>query len=301
MISILIPFHNEEANLRPLVEAIKKSLPLTKFELVLINDGSTDSSYAIAKQLTQKKLGSVTIKLVSRALRQGKGRALTQGFKISTGTIIIFMDADLQDDPEDLTKFVKKIENGLDVVNGWRKHRLDGQDKTLPSKIANKLIWRALFGSSFHDMNCGFKAFRREVLEEIPLYGDNYRFLPYLAEQRGFEVGEVIVNHRPRTWGRSKYNAVRMLFGLIDSLSTYVIVRFSEKPLHFFAPIGGSIFILGFIIASRLSFEWLFFNLVLSTRPLFLVSIFLMIVGLQIIMTGILAEIVVYMNLKNNE
>lgn len=298
--SIIIPFHNEAENLAILIDRLHEVID-DSFEIIFVDDGSTDDSITVLEKALEKA------KLIDQSTvfrfhaRQGKGIALKKGVKLSSGQTVIFMDADLQDDPQEIGSFIKKIEDGYQVVNGWRKKRLDGSDKTLPSAIGNKFIWRTLLKSKFHDMNCGFKAIKREVLQAVPLYGDNYRFFPYLAEKKGFLTTEIVVNHLPRVHGVSKYNAARLFLGLIDSLSTYVIVRFSQKPLHFFGLIGGFIFTLGFIIAFKLSFDWLFFGEVLSSRPLFLVSIFLMIIGIQIIMTGIVAEIIVYLHSSKND
>ena len=178
MISIIIPFHNEEKNLPILYKELLKVLESEQFEIIFVDDGSTDRSPFHVTRITSKDTNS---KLISYPKRLGKGQALAAGFKETKGDIIAFMDADLQDNPEDLNNFIKKMNQGYDLINGWRKKRKDKIDKTLPSKILNKFLTKFLFSTELHDINCGFKMMRRQVLEEIPLYGDNYRFIPILA------------------------------------------------------------------------------------------------------------------------
>lgn len=292
MISIIIPFHNEEGNLTKLYSEIKKALSGQAYELIFINDGSTDKSLAEVNKLNAKE-----IILINLRRRFGKGRALKYGFEASKGDIIIFMDADRQDNPSDLEKFLKKINEGYELVNGYRQVRNDGIKKTWPSKIFNRML-TIVFKSKFSDINCGFKAMRREVLEEIPLYGDNYRFLPLLAEKEGFKTDQVVVDHRSRTVGVSKYGFVRLFFGLVDTLTTYFIYRFSEKPLHFFGPIGVITMLIGVISAGELIYRRFFFNELLYRRPAFTISIFLITIGVQIILTGVLGELIVYLRQK---
>jgi hypothetical protein len=169
------------------------------------------------------------------------------------------------------------------------------------SKIGNTVIWRNILSSPFHDINCGYKMFKKEVLEALPLYGDNFRFLALSAHNEGFKVGEVSVNHRPRTHGTSKYTPLKVFFGLLDTIATYFIFRFSEKPLHFFGVVGGSFFGAGFLIALYLSYERIFHGILLYRRPALLFAILLIIVGIQIIMTGIVAELLVYLHNKNTK
>jgi glycosyltransferase involved in cell wall biosynthesis len=292
MISLIIPFHNEEGNLTRLYLEIKKALVGKKYEIVFINDGSTDNSLAEVK-----KIKSSEIVLINFRRRFGKGKALKAGFEASKGEIVVFMDADLQDNPSDLDKFINKVKDGFDLVNGYRQVRNDGKKKTWPSKIFNNML-RLVFKSKFHDINCGFKAMRREILEEIPLYGDNYRFLPLLAEKEGYRTSEVVVDHRSRTIGQSKYGFIRLFFGLVDTLTTYFIYKFSEKPLHFFGPIGAIVILIGTIMASELVYRRFAYHELLYRRPAFTISIFLITIGIQIILTGVVAELTVYLRQK---
>jgi glycosyltransferase involved in cell wall biosynthesis len=288
-ISVIIPFLNERHTLGALQSQLESNLSSygNEYELIFVDDGSTDDSAGALQKDSHTHL-------ISLRKHRGKGRALQEGFNASRGEIIVFMDADLQDDPEDIKKFIEKIDEGYDFANGWRKIRNDPSSKTLPSRIFNQLLLRKLLRSPLHDMNCGYKALRRDVLLQIPLYGDNYRFLPHIAAREGFHVTEVQVQHHPRKHGVSKYGFWRMLFGFFDTLTTYFIYQFSEKPLHFFGPIGVVSFLLGFIIMVGLGIERLFFGVELYKRPIVLLGMLLIIVGLQVVLTGITAELIVY-------
>lgn len=296
MISVIVPFHNEKENLPILIKKLKEIFENIEeqYELILVDDGSTDASSS------ELKAKSGTLKVIRHRMRLGKGKALETGFNVSSGDTIIFMDADLQDDPDDIPIFLQKLSGGYDFVNGWRKDRRDPISKTLPSSIFNFLLLKTFLKSQFHDVNCGFKAMKREVLEEIPLYGDNYRFLPILAEKQGFQTTEVVVKHAPRLHGKSKYGFVRIFYGFFDTITTYFVYRFAEKPIHFFGPFGGVLLIVGFIITVELTIERLFFGVELYKRPLLLAGIFLVIVGLQIILTGVLGELIVYIHKRKD-
>lgn len=290
MISIIIPFYNEKDSLPLLVEKLKRILKdiREKTEIIYIDDGSTDGSRVMV---------TANVELIHHRKKLGKGRALLSGFELSKGDVIVFMDADLQDDPAQLPKFLGKIRKGYDLVNGWRHQRHDPLSKTLPSAFFNFFIG-VFFRTRLHDLNCGFKAMRREVLEAIPLYGDNYRFLPMLAQKEGFKIGEVEIVHHPRKFGKSKYGAVRLIFGFLDLMSAYFVYQFSEKPLHFFGFVGGLIFMIGFIVTAVLIFQRIFYGMLLYRRPALSIGILMIIVGVQIIMTGIIGELIVYLKRK---
>ncbi|MDO8610204.1 MAG: glycosyltransferase family 2 protein [bacterium] len=298
MISLIIPFVNEVESLPILIHRlIKVSEKLAEpYEIILINDGSNDGSDIKIQPLVKQYKQLI---LLHHRKRLGKGRALTTGYAISKGDKIVFMDADLQDDPDELPKFISKLNEGYDFVNGWRKIRLDKANKTVPSAIFNKYLLSILFHSKYHDINCGYKAMKRQVLKEIVLYGDNYRFLPIMADQFGFRTTEIVITHFPRKYGVSKYGAIRLLFGLLDTLTTYFIYKFSEKPLHFFGPIGLLSFLIGFGITFYLVFERIFFGVLLYRRPSLLIGILLIIVGIQVVMTGVIGELIVFLNNKN--
>jgi glycosyltransferase involved in cell wall biosynthesis len=296
MISIIVPFKNEEGNLELLYKGIKENLAKEDWELVLIDDGSTDNSL---KEVTDIQNKDKRIIVLKHRKSFGKGRALTTGFAKAKGDIIFFMDADLQDDPQDLNRFLDKINDGYDLVNGWRSKRKDDLIRLLPSAIGNKFILKYVLHSKFHDINCGYKAMRREILENISLYGDNFRFLPVMAEKEGYKTGEVEVHHNPRKYGHSKYGFFRRFTVFFDIFAAYFIYKFREKPLHFFGLVGGLLFLLGFIPGLYMIIERIFFGILLYNKPAFLLSLVLIIVGIQIIMTGVLAELIVYLRFNN--
>lgn len=302
MISIIIPFYNEAESLPVLINQLIDTCRKLKqsWEIVLVDDGSVDAGASKLKvkspAFAKASAGKEKLKVISHKKRLGKGKALNSGYQASRGEIIVFMDADLQDDPKELPKFVDAVNKGYDLVNGWRADRKDPFSKKAHSYIFNTLLLKFFFKSKFHDINCGYKAMRRKVLEEIPLYGDNYRFLPIMAEQAGFKTTELVIRHHARRFGKSKYGFLRLLLGLFDTVTTYFVYKFSEKPLHFFGPIGGLLFIAGSVITVYLSIGRIFFHRELYRRPLLLFGILLIIVGIQIVMTGVIAELIVYLN-----
>ena len=300
MISIIIPFFNEEENLptliKHLIEVCKKIS--REYEIVLVDDGSTDNSESRIQNselfITKK------IRLFSHKKRQGKGEALNTGVKEAKGNIIVFMDADLQDDPEDLPKFLKKIDEGFDFVNGIRIGRKDNLIIKTYSTLA-KYFLKLFSGSPFIDINCGYKAFKREVLSQFVFYGNNFRFFPLAVFYNGYKVTEIPVRNHPRIQGKSKFGMEKIFAGIFDTLSAYFIYKFSERPLHFFALIGGFIFTVGFMISLYLTIERLFFGVLLYQRPILWLGLALIIVGIQIVMTGIIGELIVYLNKKSKE
>ncbi|PIY68524.1 glycosyltransferase [Candidatus Roizmanbacteria bacterium CG_4_10_14_0_8_um_filter_39_9] len=297
MISIIIPFFNEEQNIVPLVkeiEGVMKPLNLG-YEVIFVNDGSTDKSVSFVKKECEQ---SENIHLFGHKKRLGKGEALQTGITNSSGEIIIFMDGDLQDDPHDIPHFLKKIDEGALFVNGVRKIRKDNSIIRFYSGLVNGLL-KKFMDSPFTDINCGFKAFKREILTDIPLYGNNFRFLPLAAFYKGYGVTQIEVSNRPRIHGVSKFGISKLLIGIFDTLTAYFLFRFSQNPLHFFGTIGAVAFGLGFIISFYLAIERIFFNVLLYRRPLLQLGIVLIIVGIQIIMTGIIGELIVYLHKQN--
>ncbi len=296
MISVIIPFHNEEKNLsllsRELLSVLKKVG--SPFEIVLVDDGSTDQSRVEAESIVKK---NSQMKLVTVWKQSGKGKALDEGIKASQGDVIVFMDADLQDDPQDLPKLLKKLNSGYDFVNGIRQTRKDNSLVVLYSGLANKLI-RGLLKSPFSDINCPFKAMRREVLSDITLYGNNFRFLPLAIYYQGYRVTEVPVKNRARKYGKTKFGPGKLFTGLLDTLTAYFLYRFAERPLHFFGKAGSVIFLIGAAILAYLGFERIFYGELLYRRPVLFLGMLLVIVGIQVITTGILGELIVYLNKK---
>ncbi len=298
-ISFIIPFFNEAKTITELVGQITEELAINnrEGEIILVNDGSTDNQLInIQNQIAkiQNKYQKYPIKLINHNRRFGKGRALQTGIEHSAGEVIIFMDGDLQDDPKDLEKFIKKIEAGFDFVNGARVERQDSGLIKLYSKIAGWFL-KTFLHSPFTDINCGYKAFKRQILDNFTLYGNNFRFLPLAAFYNGYHVTEVPVVNHPRRFGKSKFGESKLLVGIFDMLTAYFIYKFAESPLHFFGPVGGGMFLVGFLITLILSFERLFFGVMLYRRPLLFLGILLIIVGIQIVMTGIIGELLVYL------
>lgn len=296
MLSLIIPFYNEAENLpvliNKLLEVVEKNS--LEYEIVLVNDGSSDKSVSNIKLLVA---GNKNLKLINLNHRLGKGDALNTGVKNSHGDILIFMDSDLQDDPDDLPKFLDKINTGYDFVNGVRIGRKDNFLVKVYSLLA-KYFLRLFIDSPYSDINCGFKAFRRNVLSDFHFYGNNFRFFPLAVFYNGYKVTEIDVENNPRRFGKSKFGSGKLIFGIFDTLTAYFIYKFAEKPLHFFGIIGGVLFIAGFIISIVLTIERLFFGVLLYQRPILWLGLSLIIVGIQIVMTGIVGELIVYLNQK---
>lgn len=289
-ISVVIPLFNEEESLPELTERIIEQINLIKkeFEIVFIDDGSTDSSFEVLSTLKKKH---TQLKVIQFNRNFGKSAALSEGFKTASGDIVITMDADLQDDPEEIPNLVKKIESGFDLVSGWKKKRHDPIGKTLPSKLFN-IATRRLTGIKIHDFNCGLKAYRKEVIKAIPVYGELHRYLPVLAHWLGFHVGELVVTHHPRKFGVSKFGVKRFFNGFFDLLTVLFITRFRQKPLHLFGFMGLACSLLGFAVLTYLTFLW-FQGHGIGHRPLFILGVLLIIVGVQFFSIGLIGEMLI--------
>ena len=300
MLSIIIPFYNEAENLpiliKRLVEVGEKIS--REYEIVLVDDGSIDNSFTNLKsQISNLKSKSQNLKLLKHRKRLGKGQALRTGLEQSKGDIIVFMDADLQDDPEDLPKFLKKIENGYDFINGVRVGRRDNLVIKMYSILA-KYFLRIFLNSPYTDINCGYKAFKREILSDFTFYGNNFRFFPLAVFYNGYKVAEIEVKNNPRQFGKSKFGSGKLVIGIFDTLTAFFLYKFAERPLHFFGIIGGILFLIGFLISLLLAIERLFFGVLLYQRPILWLGLSLIIVGIQILMTGIIGELIVYLDKK---
>lgn len=294
MISVIIPFHNEKENLDPLQHQLHDVLKEIgdDFELIFVNDGSTDDS---AKDLAKNDY----TKLINLRRQMGKGKALQEGFSKSKGDTIVFMDADLEDDPKEVPHFIEKIKEGYDLVNGARQGRQHNGIIKMYSKNANAFI-RSFLKSPFTDINCGFKAMKRAVLDEITLYGNNFRFLPLGAFYEGFKVTEIPVQHKQRIHGKSKFGMTKIFVGFFDTLTAYFLYRFSEKPLHFFGIWGAVLFGVGSIILGYLGFERIILGNEIYRRPILFLGLLLVIIGVQVGATGLIAELIVYLHKKKN-
>lgn len=295
-ISVVIPLLNEQETLFELVRRIDAASDGELREIVLIDDGSTDGSWQAIEELAQTR-GSV------RALRFrrnfGKAAALAAGFAEATGQIIITMDADLQDDPKEIPRMLAKLKEGYDVVSGWKQHRFDPWHKRWPSLVFNAIL-RYFSKIPLHDFNCGFKAYRREVLQEIDLYGEMHRFVPVLAAARGFKVTEITVEHHPREFGSSKYGWSRIPKGFLDLATVVFLTRFRYRPQHLLGGLGGALFFVGSFMLGLLICGWVWTRLAdygnplhLHERASFFVSILLIVVGIQAFATGLIAELLV--------
>jgi len=288
-ISVIIPLYNEAENLQPLHKEITDVLRQVgrTYEIVFVNDGSTDGSVDILEQLAQSDPRVVLIHLRRNF---GKAMALSVGFKEARGNIIITMDGDLQDNPIEIPKFIAEIESGQDLVSGWKLKRLDPLSKTLPSKLFNKVV-SLVTGLRIHDFNCGFKAYSRNVLENLRIYGELHRYIPALAHGEGFRVSEIAVDHRPRAHGKSKYGWERYLRGMFDLLTVLFITRYMRKPLHFFGSLGLVFMSMGFVINAYLAVWW-FMGHAIGHRPLLSLGVLLMVMGVQFISTGLVGEMI---------
>ena len=281
----MIPLYNE------IKESINSKL---SYEIIFIDDGSTDHSSNKIKDIISND-NQVT--LISLKKNHGKSNALNLGFKHADGDAIITMDADLQDDPKEINNLLLKLDEGWDVVSGWKKRRNDPISKTVPSKIFNAVV-RWMSGLKIHDFNCGLKAYKSKVIKSLNIYGGLHRFIPYLVISKGFSVTEVAVNHRSREFGNSKYGGSRMFKGFFDFLSVLFITKYSKRPLHIFGFIGFLLFISGLIINIILSYQWILNKYYLDLpysidRPLLFLGVLLIIIGIQIFSIGFIAELIV--------
>lgn len=296
MISIIIPFHNEEESIPVLIEQLTEELKKIKesWEIILVDDGSDDSYKLKVKSYEDKN-----IKLIRHRKRLGKGAALKTGIENATGDKIIFMDGDLQDDPKDIVKFLNKLDEGYNFVNGIRSNRQENGLVKFYSKIAFQFL-KTFLHSPFTDINCGFKAFRQDVLKDFVFYGNNFRFFPLATYLNGYKVAEISVINNKRKFGKTKFGKSKIFVGILDTLTAYFLFKFSEKPLHFFGIIGSISFLIGSVILLYLAFERIFYRVMLYRRPILFLGMLLVIVGIQVVMTGIIGELIVFLNKKTS-
>ena len=291
-ISFVIPFKDEEPTLVELCERIVAATRPTgrSCELIFVDDGSRDGGGARIAELSALYPG--TVRLVELRGNFGKSAALAAGFERAAGDVVFTLDADLQDDPREIPRFLAALDGGLDVVSGYKQTRHDPWHKVLPSRVFNWMV-RRLTGVPVHDINCGFKCYRAEVLRDVRVYGELHRFIPALAAWNRYRVGEIVVEHHPRRFGVSKFGAGRFFRGLMDLLTVTFLSRYDRKPLHFFGWPGAASFlaglaICGFLTAVKLSGESI------GQRPLLTLGVLLIVIGVQILATGLLAELVVH-------
>ncbi len=289
-LSLVIPLFNEEESLVELSNSLKLVLDglRLKYEILFVDDGSTDNSFKILQDIHRQ---NHHIKAIRFRRNFGKSAALSAGFHDAKGDIIITMDADLQDDPGEIPHLIERLNSGYDLVSGWKRNRHDPISKTLPSRFFNFVTAR-LTGIKLHDFNCGLKAYRKELAKELKIYGELHRYIPVLAHWSGYQVGELIVQHHPRKFGKTKFGPGRFWRGFLDLLTILFTTRYITRPLHLFGAWGLISFLLGLAIEVYLSVEWIRGQTALSNRPLFLVGILLIIVGIQFVSIGLLGEMI---------
>jgi glycosyltransferase involved in cell wall biosynthesis len=298
-LSLVIPVYNEVDSLPELFEKLVTVLTAQQcsYEIIFIDDGSTDGTFEGVRALHQQDRRHVRVLSFRRNF--GKTAALVAGFDNCRGKVIITMDADLQDDPEEIPKFLDKLAEGYDLVSGWKKDRQDPWTKTFPSKIFNKMVSSST-GIHIHDFNNGFKAYRREVTEELKLYADLHRLIPVLATWKGFRVAEIPVKHHPRTHGKSKFGAGRFAKGLLDFFKVLFLTRYMQKPLHLFGTIGVILAGIGVIFGMYLTEEHFRVGNI-GSRPLLDFSILLIVTGVQLFSLGLLGEMLRHVSYRRAE
>jgi glycosyltransferase involved in cell wall biosynthesis len=295
---MVIPVFNEEKSLVELHSQIIAVLEVSEIngEIIFLDDGSTDGSW---KKITELAGRDGRVSGIKFRRNFGKAAALNEGFAAAKGDVIITLDADLQDDPNEMPRLLEKLAEGYDVVSGWKKKRHDPWHKVYPSKVFNWLVgW--LTGVKLHDHNCGIKAYRREVVREVRLYGELHRFIPVLAHAQGFKIGEVQVNHRERLHGHSKYGIARFTKGFLDLLTVRFMTAYGERPLHVLGLIGLVSFAAGFIGLASLAVAWTAGYRPIGNRPVLFYSLGGLILGAQMLSFGILAELITWRSLRQN-
>jgi glycosyltransferase involved in cell wall biosynthesis len=289
VISVVVPVFNEERSVALLYEELQAALdPLDEpWEALYVDDGSTDDTFGA---LTRLHARSDNVRVIRLRRNFGKAAALASGFAQASGETIVTIDGDLQDDPAEIPRLLAKLAEGFDLVSGWKTRRRDPVTRRVPSRIFN---WTAsrIAGVRLHDMNCGLKAYRAEVVHGLTLYGELHRFIPVLAHERGYRVGELPVNHRPREHGRSRYGLERYLRGFLDLLTVTFIGRYRQRPLHLFGGLGLGLALVGFVILVYLTIVKLAGHAI-GERPLLTLGVLLVVVGLQFFSLGLLGELV---------
>ncbi|MGB5361822.1 MAG: glycosyltransferase family 2 protein [Aureibaculum sp.] len=302
-ISVVIPLLNEDESLIELHDWIASVMQSNHFlyEIIFIDDGSTDTSWLVIEELSQKY---ETVKGIRFQKNYGKSQALNAGFKIAQGHVIITMDADLQDSPDEIPELYKLItEEKLDLVSGWKKKRYDSKlRKNIPSKLFN-MVARKTSGLHLHDFNCGLKAYKNEVIKNIDVYGEMHRYIPVLAKNEGFlRIDEKIVQHQARKYGKTKFGMDRFINGFLDLITIWFLSKFGKRPMHLFGLLGSLMFFIGLCFALYLGIDKLFIHptgRLLTSRPQFYLSIVAMIIGTQLFLAGFIGELI--LRTKHNE
>jgi glycosyltransferase involved in cell wall biosynthesis len=289
VISVVVPIHNEERSIELLYGELAAALDGAgaEWEAVFVDDGSTDGSFAA---LTRLHSAHSNVKVVRLRRNFGKAAALTSGFTQAQGEVIVTIDGDLQDDPAEIPRLLAKLDEGFDLVSGWKARRRDPWRRRAPSKVFNWVVGH-VSGVRLHDMNCGLKAYRAEVARGLRLHGELHRFVPVLAHQRGYRVAELPVNHRPREHGRSRYGIERYLRGFFDLLTVSFVGRYRHRPLHLFGGLGLAMGLIGFAILVYLTVVKALGHAI-GQRPLLTLGVLLVVVGMQFLSLGLISELI---------
>ncbi|GAB4293770.1 MAG: glycosyltransferase family 2 protein [Ignavibacteriaceae bacterium] len=296
-VSIVIPLFNEEESLSPLSHEIRKAMKKVSvdFEVLFVDDGSDDNSLKVIKEICKTDR---RFKFISFNKNYGKSAALQIGFKNVSGDVVVTMDADLQDDPHEIPNLLNKLEEGFDLVSGWKKLRHDPFIKKTSSRFFN-FVTRLISGIKIHDFNCGLKIYKREVIKNLYVYGELHRYMPVLANWQGFSVSEIPVKHHPRRYGKTKFGISRFFKGFIDLITVIFTTRYIRRPMHLFGFLGALAFFVGIVVNGYLSYLWLSGES-LSNRPMLFLGILLIIVGVQFFSVGLLGEMIVH-NLRDEK
>ncbi len=289
LLSFVIPVLNEADSLKQLYHEIKTNLGTHEAEIIFIDDGSTDSSFPIMAELAAN---DKSVKVIKFRRNFGKAAALQKGFELATGEVVFTMDADLQDDPIEIPAFLAKLDEGFDLVSGWKKKRLDPLHKRLPSKLFNSVTAHT-FKLKLKDYNCGFKAYRKTLVKELSLYGEMHRYIPALAHSLGYKVGEIPVQHRARKYGKSKYGIERYLRGFFDLMTVKMVTQYVKSPLYLFGRVGLLATLAGTLLTIYLAALKIFYGMPLSNRPLLFLGILMILGGLQFISLGLISELII--------
>jgi len=289
VISVVIPVHDEERSVGPLLDELAATLDHLgeEWEVLFVDDGSTDGTFAALGRLHDER---TNVRIVRLRRNFGKAAALQAGFREAAGDVIVTIDGDGQDDPAEIPRLLAKLDEGFDLVSGWKAKRRDPLSRRLPSKLFNAVTSR-MSGLRLHDMNCGFKAYRAEVVRGLRIYGELHRYIPVLAHYRGFRVAELPVNHRPREHGRSRYGMERYVRGFLDLLTVTFMGRYRHRPLHLFGGLGLLFGLIGSIVLVYLAVVKLTGHAI-GQRPLLTLGVLLVVVGMQLLSLGLISELI---------
>lgn len=307
-ISVIVPLYNESESLPELESWIRRVMTENGFsyEIIFVNDGSTDDSFDVIRRLHEQ---NPAVKGVSFRRNYGKSPALNTGFRRAQGDVVITMDADLQDSPDEIPELYRMImEDGFDVVSGWKQKRYDPLSKTIPTKLFNATARKVSGIHNLHDFNCGLKAYKQKVVQRLEVYGDMHRYIPYLAKNLGFnKIGEKVVHHQARKYGSSKFGLDRFVNGYLDLLTLWFTNKFGKKPMHFFGLLGTLMFLIGFVAVVCVGAMKLFHlysgqpYILVTDSPYFYISLVTMLMGTQLFLTGFLGELIVRNSSRRNE